>query len=261
VERVLVGLAAVALLFCGRGHGRADYVFVCQLDGPTSGDGQFPNSGGLTVDASGNIFVLDARHQPVQLFTGSRPFLTDFGDLGSDDKQFVEPTSAAQTKSGNTIVSDPLNALSRPLSRSSAGRFIAGFNSFGFGGAPFGSPSSEGRTELIPSYDVLVADTIDPRSDMSTGDDPYVGKFGSFGIGQASSAAPPSIAVNLSGISDKSWNHKLVLGLLLPALGVLGALGYAWLRRKRLRHRTLRGPRRTARFRSPSIPNPRGPTG
>src|SRR5207248_7622308 len=78
VERVLVGLAAVALLLDGAEHGRADYIFVCQLPGPSSGEEQFSNSRGLTVDAAGNVLVPDAVHQHMEAFCGGRLFLTDF---------------------------------------------------------------------------------------------------------------------------------------------------------------------------------------
>jgi hypothetical protein len=51
----------------------------------------------------------------------------------------------------------------------------------------------------------------------------------------------------------------LILGVSLLALGLIGAVGYL-LRRNRRAHRALRGPRRTAVYRSPSLPKPPGPT-
>ena len=69
-----------------------------------SGDGQFVRPASLTVDASGNVFVVDEGNNRIQKFDSNGNFLTKWGTTGSGDGQFEEPTSIALDTSGNVYV-------------------------------------------------------------------------------------------------------------------------------------------------------------
>lgn len=258
MHRVLVGLTAAVLLWSSRGHGRADFIFVGQLGGPAGQDEPLPSSQGLTVDASEKVLVPDLFRRYIPSFPGSRPSFTSFDEQENRYGEEVASTSTGPTPSANSVVRDALKALARPLPRAST--FFAALSTFGISSTPGETPS--GRDPIVFA-DLFVADAIDLRSEMSLNDDPFLAKFGSLADQKIRPAAPSLVTVSPPGkspVADKLANPKLVVSIALVALAVLGTLGYAWRRRTRRFHRTLRGPRRVTRYRSPSLPTPRRPT-
>jgi sugar lactone lactonase YvrE len=95
-----------------------------------SGNGQFLAAGGIAVDSSGNIYVIDGPNGRIQKFSSSGAYLTQWGSFGSDNGQFNDPIGIAVDNLGNVYVSEALN--SRIQKFSSSGEFIASFG-FGYG--------------------------------------------------------------------------------------------------------------------------------
>ena len=75
-----------------------------------TGDGQFIRPAGLSVDTSGNIFVVDEGNNRIQKFDSNGNFITKWGTQGTGDGQFEEPTGIALDSSGNVYVVDRGNS-------------------------------------------------------------------------------------------------------------------------------------------------------
>jgi DNA-binding beta-propeller fold protein YncE len=58
-----------------------------------SGDGQLNSPGDLTIDSSGNIYVVDTYNHRIQKFDRDGKFLMKFGSNGSGDGQFYLPSN------------------------------------------------------------------------------------------------------------------------------------------------------------------------
>src|SRR5262249_31291473 len=74
-----------------------------------TGDGQFGGLGGVAVDGSGNVFVVDANNNRIQEFTNTGTFVRKWGCPGTGDGQFTFASGVAVDGSGNVFVTDPGN--------------------------------------------------------------------------------------------------------------------------------------------------------
>jgi sugar lactone lactonase YvrE len=88
--------------------------YVAQWGTPGASDGEFFFTGaftgdppnGITVDGSGNIYVVDAGNYRIQKFTGSGEFITKFGAYGYDQGELTRPSYICAGTSGRVYVSD-----------------------------------------------------------------------------------------------------------------------------------------------------------
>lgn len=60
------------------------------------GNGQFNQPTGITVDASGDVYVTGPFNQRIQKFDANGTFLTMWGSLGTGDGQFMTPRGYPQ---------------------------------------------------------------------------------------------------------------------------------------------------------------------
>ena len=75
-----------------------------------SGQGQFCNPCGITVDDEGNILVVDRENHHIQKFTAEGQFLAAVGTKGKGQLQFSYPTEVAFNTSNNKVyVVDKIN--------------------------------------------------------------------------------------------------------------------------------------------------------
>jgi len=81
----------------------------CSAAGSGSGDGQFLLPEGVTVDAAGNLYVVDSSNHRIQVFYATGEFKTKWGMLGVAVGQLRSPTGAASAGAGNIIVADTGN--------------------------------------------------------------------------------------------------------------------------------------------------------
>jgi hypothetical protein len=72
---------------------------------PGSHNGQFDKPVGITVDPSGNVYVVDLENHRVQEFSSSGTFITKWGTYGEGTGQFLYPYGVAADGSGNVSVS------------------------------------------------------------------------------------------------------------------------------------------------------------
>ena len=74
-----------------------------------SGNGQLYNPYDVAVDASGNVYVVDAGNNRIQTFTTSGVYIVQWGTLGSGNGQFHIPRGVAVDASYNVYVADTAN--------------------------------------------------------------------------------------------------------------------------------------------------------
>src|SRR5690348_15896559 len=70
---------------------------------------QFHNPQGVTVDDSGNLYVVDQANNRVEKFNSVDNYLSTIGSSGSANGQLLSPTSVAVDISGNVYVTDVEN--------------------------------------------------------------------------------------------------------------------------------------------------------
>ena len=79
--------------------------------GPLSvGDGQFFNPGGIEVDSSHKVYVVDSDNNRIQKFTNTGDFIQKWGSYGSGYNELTRPNGIdISPQSGHVFVADPFN--------------------------------------------------------------------------------------------------------------------------------------------------------
>jgi len=127
---------------------------------PNTGPGQFQSPRGVTVDSSGNIYVIefDAGGSRVQKFDSNGNFLLKFGKQGTGDGEFLFATDIAVDSSGNIYVVE-FNG-NRVQKFDSNGVFVLKFGSNGSGDGEFSFPHG---IAVDSSDNIYVADVSNHR--------------------------------------------------------------------------------------------------
>jgi len=198
----------------------------CQAGVYGSSDGQFKNPMGVTVDSSGNVFVVDTYNNRIQEFTSAGGFITKWGSYGTGNGQFWNPAGVAVDSSDNVYVADTSNKRIQKFD--SNGNFItmwgwgvatgasqfetctsscqAGI--FGFGDGQFKSPFG---IAVDSSDNVYVGGWGDYRIQKFTSSGSFITKWGSSGSGDGQLNSPYGVAVDLSGyvyVAD-TFNNRI----------------------------------------------------
>ncbi len=74
-----------------------------------TGNGEFHEPSGITIDSSGNILVADTKNHRIQKFDSSGNYLTQFGSSGTGNGEFNQPSGITIDSSGNILVADTKN--------------------------------------------------------------------------------------------------------------------------------------------------------
>ena len=133
-----------------------DGAYVTQWGTPGSSDGEFTftgeQPGGITVDGSGNVYVVDAGNYRVQKFTGSGEFITKFGAYGYGQGELIRPSYICVGLSGRVYVSDfgtnSIQVFSKegpPVSGTSKAIIVAG-------GGPYAGNNLWDATEMNANH-------------------------------------------------------------------------------------------------------------
>jgi secreted PhoX family phosphatase len=129
-----------------------------------SSNGQFNSPWGITIDASGNIWVADQINNRVQEFSATGTYESQFGSYGSSTGQFSYPANIAIDASGNIWVVDEGN--NRVEEFSSTGTYksqlgcTSGACSSGSSNGQFYYPSG---IAIDASGNIWVGDTLNNR--------------------------------------------------------------------------------------------------
>ena len=182
------------------------YEFVETWGDSGSGNGQFHYPQGVTVDASGNVYVIDTVNRRIQKFTSSGTYLTQWGTAGSGDGQFGYMNSAAIDASGNVYVADAGN--SRIQKFTSDGVYLLQWGTLGNGNGQF---SEYGMVVAVdPGGNVYVADVANGRIQKFASDGTYLTQFGAPGSGDGRFTWPRGLAVDGNGYVYVADGHHSI---------------------------------------------------
>ena len=104
-----------------------------------TGNGQFDEVVGITVDSSNNIYTTDWNNNRVQKFTSTGAYITQWGTKGSGNGQFDGPVGIAVDSSGKVYVTDSSN--NRIQKFTSTGSYITQWGTKGTNDGQFDFPA------------------------------------------------------------------------------------------------------------------------
>ncbi|HJX61909.1 MAG TPA: NHL repeat-containing protein, partial [Dehalococcoidia bacterium] len=140
-----------------------DGLFLAEVGGAGSGNGQFNEPWGVAVDAQGNVYVADTWNHRIQKFDKDLKYVTQWGSSASDLKNpkltdFWGPRDVAVDAQGNVWVAD--TGTSRVLKFDANGAYLA---TLGGPGSETGKLSEPVGVEVAANGDVYVADAWNAR--------------------------------------------------------------------------------------------------
>lgn len=103
---VLSAAFAVAATAGSNATGGSGYKQVKAWGKVGTGTGQFSGTGGLAVDAGGNVYVADRDNNRVQVFSAGGSFRRKWGSIGSGNGQFTGADDIAVAPDGSIWVAD-----------------------------------------------------------------------------------------------------------------------------------------------------------
>ena len=181
-----------------------DGTFVSHFGIAGENDGEFENLRGITVDSSGNIYVVDEdldaswvfQESRVQKFSSSGTFLLSFGDTGSlpEDGRLVNPKGIAVQSDGDIIVSSQ-NAEKVQIFNS-AGVFQSYFGGNGGGDGQFVYPH---YLEVNSSDEIYVSDWSNNAIQKFSAIGTFISGFRTSGAVNGRLQEPTDVAVDSSG--------------------------------------------------------------
>lgn len=154
------------------------------------GPGKFFHPGGFAVSPKGEIYVADAGHDRISVFSPAGVHLRDFGESGSAPGRFDGPARLALTAEGSLLVSDVGNA--RVVEHDADGRFkrvVAGPEVLS---APY-------DVAVAPSGRIYVADAGAHRVVMLEADGKPAGSIGGYGLEPGRFVRPALLALSAEG--------------------------------------------------------------
>jgi sugar lactone lactonase YvrE/type II secretory pathway pseudopilin PulG len=163
-----------------------------------SGNGQFSGPGGIAIDPSGNIWVVDSGNYRIQEFNSSGVYQTQFGSYGAGGGHFVSPDGIAIDASGNIFTTDG-NGDTYIQEFSNSGVYMGEFGSTGSGNGQIGASGSQaGRIAIDSGGNIWIADIVNSRVEEFSSCGTYLSQFGSSGTGNGQFTSPLGIALNVT---------------------------------------------------------------
>jgi len=189
--------AFIKALGWGVGNGKDEFEICtkeCKAGLAGSGNGQFGDIAGVSVDSSGNLWVADFGNNRVQEFNEKGEFQRAFGSVGKEAGQLEGPTNIALS-GGNLYVTDYRN--NRVQEFSTTGTAIRQFGSAGSENGQFKNPydiATDPRTGNL-----YVVDEGNERVQEFTPSGVFTTKFGISGSGPGRFKQPTGVAASPSG--------------------------------------------------------------
>jgi sugar lactone lactonase YvrE len=186
-------------------------------------NGQFFEPGGIMVDGSGNLWVVDTYNNRVQKFNSKGEYLSQFGSEGSGNGQLYEPSGIAIDNSGDVWLTDFGN--NRVEKFNAKGEYLSQFGFGGSGNGQFWGPSGI----AAKSGNLWVVDTYNDRVQKFNAKGEYLSQFGSEGSGNGQFLNPKGIAVDPEGnlwVVDQGNNRVEEFSAGGEYLSQFGSAGY-----------------------------------
>ena len=182
------------------------------IGAPGSGEGEFNEPAGITIDADGNLYVVDRLNHRVQKFDADGQFVAMVGEEGSDFGQFHDPTTddpafstdgpwgVGTDADGNVYIADTWSHRVQIFSSDLEFLRVLGEDLFGPRDITFDGDG-----------DLLLVDTGNHRLREYAADGGLKTSFGSKGGDEGQFNEPSSITVSPSGdiyVAD-FWNQRI----------------------------------------------------
>lgn len=149
---------------------------------------------GVAVDASGDVYIADAKNFAIVKLARNGSFLASWGSYGSGSGQFSNPEGIALDASGDVFVSDSVNNNVQKFTNT--GGFVASWSTWNKTSVlshPFGvSVNSTGF--------VYVVDQGDQRVQVYKNNGTYVGTFGGSGSTPGKFVSPFGVTVSSTNV-------------------------------------------------------------
>ena len=166
-------------------------VYLIQWGSNGPGNGQFRQPHGVSIDASGNVYVADTNNHRIQKFDGAGTFLCKWGSFGVGDGQLNLPHGVAITPDDRLYIVDSFN--DRVQEFDTAGSFVNKWGVTGSGDGQFLLPSG---IAVSPSGNLYVVDLGNHRVQEFDAGGTFVSKWGTSGTGDGQFRFPVGVAVN-----------------------------------------------------------------
>jgi YD repeat-containing protein len=155
-----------------------------------TGNGQFNRPGGIAIDSSGNLWIVDAGNNRIEKFSASGSWIATYGKTGSGEAQFNEPrTIAINQTTGNVYVADKDNNRVEELS--SSGAYVTSLGTSGSGTLK----EPEG-VAVDSTGDIWITDTGHNRIVEFSPEGVFLREAGSLGSGNGQLKEPHGIAIS-----------------------------------------------------------------
>ena len=145
-----------------------------------SGPGQFYYPDGITIDSSGNLWVVDEVNDRLEEISENGEYLNEYGSKGTGNGQLSEPVAIAYDN-GHLYVTEA--ADDRIQEFSPKARYISKFGSEGAGDGQFEVPYAIAAGPT--THELYVTDRENNRVEIFTASGRFLSSFGSKGKGIA----------------------------------------------------------------------------
>jgi streptogramin lyase len=188
-------------------------------------DGQFNYPYGMTVSASGTVYVADTCNDRIQKFDSTGTFLGKWGTHGAGAGQFYDPEGVAVLPSGDVYVNDTYNHRIQKFDSSGTFLLMWGWG-VDDGSSEFQTCTSGCQAGIIGSGDgqldvpygvavdasgnVYVAEEGNHRVQKFDSTGTFVTKWGTYGSGDNQFNSPAGVAVDASAnvyVADAANNR------------------------------------------------------
>jgi DNA-binding beta-propeller fold protein YncE len=148
---------------------------------------------GITVDRSGNVYVVDVTTNKMIKYNSSGNVLLTIGGNGSGIGQFYSPYGVAVDSLGNIYVADDNDRIQK---FNSNGNYITQWGTYGDGDGQFSYPRGVAIDNLGHVY---VADSSNDRIQKFDSNGNYITQWGTYGDGDGQFFYPSGVAVDRLG--------------------------------------------------------------
>ncbi len=148
----------------------------------------------IAIGPDGSVYVSDSSNHRVQKFDGNGVFMTQWGSMGSEERQFNIPRGIAVDSSGFVYVVDSGNCRIQKFD--SHGNFVHQWGNFGFGNGQFYFPN--GIAIGTDGY-VYVSDFLGDCIQKFDSSGNFVMKWGTSGSGDGQLSGIEGIAIGSGG--------------------------------------------------------------
>jgi YD repeat-containing protein len=217
--------------------------FSARFGSSGSGNGQFKQPWGVTLDSSENVWAVDSGNDRVEKFSSSGSFIGAYGKEGTGASEFEEPAGITVNQSThNVYVADKENNRIEELN--SSGGFVETIGwgvsdgkselevckascKAGISGSANGQFNSPGAVAIDSHGELLIADEGNNRIEVLSEAGAYISQFGSKGSGNGQFSEPVGVVISEGSlyVADEGNDRIQQFSLSGSYIGQFGSKG------------------------------------